>query len=51
SCHSGVTLAALHAGPLADWICGELGDDLQQQLISAFSADRFDVSANRRHSA
>ncbi len=51
SCHSGVTLAALHAGPLADWICGEPGDDQQRQLISAFSSDRFDVSANRRHSA
>ena len=40
SCHSGVTLAALHAGEIADWICGAA----PHELISEFSARRFDVS-------
>jgi glycine/D-amino acid oxidase-like deaminating enzyme len=40
SCHSGVTLAALHAGAVADWVCDE-GDDAD---IDEFSAQRFDVS-------
>jgi len=40
SCHSGVTLAALHARDIASWICG--GGALDP-LIGAFSADRFDV--------
>ena len=39
SCHSGVTLAALHEGPVADWICGEPA----HELIAAFGAGRFDV--------
>jgi len=40
SCHSGVTLAALHARDIARWICaGPAGDP----LLGAFSADRFDV--------
>jgi len=39
SCHSGVTLASLHAGAVADWICGDGGD----ALIAEFSAERFDV--------
>jgi glycine/D-amino acid oxidase-like deaminating enzyme len=39
SCHSGVTLASLHAGAVADWICGDGGD----ALIAGFSAERFDV--------
>ena len=41
SCHSGVTLAAMHAGAVAAWLCGEPG----QPLIGEFPADRFDVSA------
>ena len=39
SCHSGVTLAALHATEVANWILGDKPHD----LISEFSADRFDV--------
>jgi len=38
SCHSGVTLAPLHAGALADWING----DRAHPLIAEFSARRFD---------
>lgn len=40
SCHSGVTLAALHAGAVADWIC----DAREDAEIAEFSAERFDVS-------
>ena len=39
SCHSGVTLASLHTGVVADWICGGRPD----ALIAEFSADRFNV--------
>jgi glycine/D-amino acid oxidase-like deaminating enzyme len=39
SCHSGVTLAALHAEDIASWICGADMPD----LIADFSAGRFDV--------
>ena len=39
SCHSGVTLAALHATEIANWICG----DKPHELISRFPATRFDV--------
>ena len=39
SCHSGVTLAAFHARQLASWICS----DTEDPLMSAFSAERFDV--------
>jgi len=39
SCHSGVTLAALHAREIAHWICADSADP----LIAQFSADRFDV--------
>lgn len=39
SCHSGVTLAAVHAGEIADWICGAPA----HQLVAEFSAARFDV--------
>ena len=42
STHSGVTLAALHAGAVADWIC----DTAPHPLVAAFSSDRFDVPAN-----
>ena len=39
NCHSGVTLAASHAGPLADAIvAGAL-----PERLSAFSSARFDV--------
>ncbi len=40
SCHSGVTLAPLHAGAVADWI----GGNAPHPLITEFSAERFDVS-------
>ena len=39
--HSGVSLAAAHAGPIIDWIT-DSGD--VHPLISDFSAQRFDVS-------
>ena len=38
SCHSGVTLAALHAGEVADWIGGESA----HPLITEFSTERFE---------
>jgi glycine/D-amino acid oxidase-like deaminating enzyme len=41
TCHSGVTLAAAHADPLADWIAG--GPDPFDAKV--FSGDRFDVQA------
>lgn len=40
-CHSGVTLAPLHAGAIADWISG----DRAHPLLAEFSASRFDASA------
>jgi glycine/D-amino acid oxidase-like deaminating enzyme len=39
SCHSGVTLAALHAREIANWICS----GAQDSLIAPFSAERFNV--------
>lgn len=39
SCHSGVTLAALHARDIAQWICSEQTDP----LIASFSSERFNV--------
>ena len=42
SCHSGVTLAALHTSEIANWIYGDKPHD----LITHFSAARFDVSTN-----
>ena len=39
TCHSGVTLAAMHAGPVAEWIAGAA----EHGLINQFSSDRFDV--------
>ena len=47
SCHSGVSLAAAHAGLIADWICGATPD----ALITDFSSDRFDVSPTHKRSA
>jgi glycine/D-amino acid oxidase-like deaminating enzyme len=39
TCHSGVTLASQHAGPLADWIRG----GKQPDDLSSFNAERFHV--------
>ena len=39
TCHSGVTLASQHAGPLADWIRG----GQQPTDLSGFNAERFQV--------
>jgi glycine/D-amino acid oxidase-like deaminating enzyme len=41
TCHSGITLAAQHAGALVDWIRGAP----QPQDIQNFHAERFDVQA------
>ena len=43
SCHSGVTLAPLHAGAVADWIGGES----PHPLLADFSAQRFELSQTR----
>ena len=40
TCHSGITLAAQHAGPLVDWILG----GPEPEHISGFKSERFDVS-------
>jgi octopine oxidase subunit B len=42
SCHSGVTLAAQHAGPVADWIRG----GPEPKDMRDFTAERFDVPAH-----
>lgn len=42
TCHSGITLAAQHAGALAHWVHG----GSEPELISGFNAERFDVQAN-----
>ena len=39
TCHSGVTLAAAHAGPISQWILGSG----KNELINEFSAERFNV--------
>lgn len=39
ACHSGVTLAAAHCGPVAEWIAGSTG----HPLIAAFTTERFNV--------
>ena len=39
TCHSGVTLAAIHAGPVAEWINGRNKDP----LFEKFGTDRFHV--------
>ena len=36
SCHSGVSLAAMHCGPIADWVVG----DKPHPLIASFSKER-----------
>jgi glycine/D-amino acid oxidase-like deaminating enzyme len=42
TCHSGITLAPQHAGPLAGWIRG----GLEPAPIRNFKAERFDVQKN-----
>jgi glycine/D-amino acid oxidase-like deaminating enzyme len=42
TCHSGITLAPVHAGPLADWI---RTNDVPAE-IRGFTAERFDVQVN-----
>lgn len=39
TCHSGITLAPQHAGPVADWIAG----GSKPSAIAGFSSRRFDV--------
>jgi glycine/D-amino acid oxidase-like deaminating enzyme len=39
STHSGVSLAAAHAGPVSDWING----DSSNPLLQSFSSERFNV--------
>lgn len=39
TCHSGITLASLHAGPLVSWIC----DGNEPSDIRTFKSERFDV--------
>ncbi|MCS5558269.1 MAG: FAD-binding oxidoreductase [Oceanospirillaceae bacterium] len=41
-CHSGVSLAAAHAGPLSDWLLGAAAAP-QKTLIEAMNNDRFSV--------
>jgi len=41
TCHSGITLAANHAGPICDWIL----DGVEPEEILDFKVERFDVSA------
>ncbi|EIJ44408.1 FAD dependent oxidoreductase [Herbaspirillum sp. GW103] len=42
TCHSGITLAAMHAGPLSDWIRGAA----EPAAISTFKAERFHVQVD-----
>lgn len=39
TCHSGITLASMHAGPLVDWIRG----GAEPSEITTFKSERFDV--------
>ena len=41
-CHSGVTLAAAHAGPLSSWLLNTLVGD-QQTFVEAMNNDRFSI--------
>ena len=41
TCHSGITLAANHAGPTCDWLMGEV----PPPEMAAFTTERFHVSA------
>lgn len=40
NCHSGITLASVHASIVAEWLC----DDSHQEKVSPFTPRRFDVS-------
>ena len=40
NCHSGITLASVHASIVAEWLC----DDSHQDKVSPFTPRRFDVS-------
>ena len=42
--HSGVSLAAAHAGPIVDWIMGIT----EHPLINQFSTERFDINADTK---
>ncbi len=42
TCHSGITLASQHAGPLVAWIRG----GSEPEAIQGFKAERFDVQAH-----
>jgi glycine/D-amino acid oxidase-like deaminating enzyme len=42
TCHSGITLAPQHAGPLVEWIRG----GSEPEAIQGFKAERFDVQAH-----
>lgn len=42
TCHSGITLAPQHAGPLVEWIRG----GTEPTAIQGFKAERFDVQAH-----
>jgi len=42
-CHSGVSLAAAHAGPLASWLSGTLPDGQESHWIQSFDSERFHV--------
>jgi hypothetical protein len=45
SCHSGVTLAAIHALRLAPWI----GDEFDEPAVASFSLQRFSLKREVRH--
>jgi glycine/D-amino acid oxidase-like deaminating enzyme len=47
TCHSGITLAAEHVGPLVDWICG----GAEPPEITGFKAARFKQVAEGAHAA
>jgi glycine/D-amino acid oxidase-like deaminating enzyme len=42
TCHSGITLTPTHAGPVAEWIRG----NVEPADIRSFKAERFDVQAH-----
>lgn len=43
SCHSGITLAPQHAGPLVDWMRGRPVPASTQAVLPTFTAERFGV--------
>lgn len=46
SCHSGITLAPQHAGPLVDWMRGQPAPGSTPAVLSAFTAERFGVQVH-----